>query len=666
MIVRAATAADAAAVTRLVHAAFGARPSLDPPAPALAETPATVAAEIAGRGGLVADDDGALVGSVLFGTGPGLRLTRVCSDPAVRRQGVAAALVAAAEVEAARRGLPLVSLVALRELADNVAFWTSLGYAPVPEEVFPAVNRRPHNVLLARATPVTLSVASPAAMRVLGAALGRLLRAGDLVVLTGELAAGKTTLTQGIGAGLGVRGPVTSPTFVVAREHPSLRGGPGLLHVDAYRLTGRGELDDLDLASPGSAAVTVVEWGAGLAEGLAAERLEVTVVVPVVPVVPVERGHPDATTTRTVAIRSVGGGWAQRGLAGVADLQRALDPLGSDAADATAAAATVVEDTVRSSAPGGGGQRSGALESTFLRSTELESRALPARPLESGVLRGGELESTAVRGGGLESGVSHSGLRRVVLGIDTSAGVCVAALRPVPKTRAESTDTTAVPDSAECADPRTSVHAEVLVPLVRTVLAAVGAAVTDVTQVVVGTGPAPFTGLRVGLVTARTIADALGVPLVGVCALDVLALQALQDGSAPGTGTYLVVSDARRREVYWARYRADGSPGHRRAVRVEGPGVLTPGALTPGSPGAKTTGAGTTGADSRVLGPGVGRYPDDLGPPAGPVAVSALTALRGLAADLLDATGTEPLYLRRPDVAEPIDGPASTLVASRS
>jgi len=657
VIVRAATAADAAAVTRLVHAAFGARPPLDPPAPALAETPATVAAEIAGRGGLVTDEDGALVGCVLFGTGPGLRLTRVCSDPAVRRQGIAAALVAAAEVEAARRGLPLVSLVARRELADNVAFWTSLGYAPVPEELFPAVDRRPHNLLLARATPVTLSVPSPAAMRVLGAALGRLLRAGDLVVLTGELAAGKTTLTQGIGAGLGVRGPVTSPTFVVAREHPSLHGGPGLLHVDAYRLTGRGELDDLDLASPGSAAVTVVEWGAGLAEGLAAERLEVTVEVPV------DRDHPGSTATRTVGIRSVGGGWAQRGLAGVADLQPALDALGADAADA-ADAMVIEDDTVRSAALDGDVQRSGALESAVLPSTELESGTLLAGPFESG----------ALRGGGLESGFLDGGVPSVLLGIDTSAGVCVAALRPARRAGGESTDRTGAADSAERADPRTSVHAEVLVPMVRTVLAAVGAAVTDVTQVVVGTGPAPFTGLRVGLVTARTLADALGVPLVGVCSLDVLALQALQDGSAPGTGTYLVVSDARRREVYWARYRADGPPGRRRPVRVEGPGVLAPAALAPGSlttgslrPGSLSPGPlGPHGTESTVLGPGVGRYPDDLGPPAGPAAVSALTALRGLADDLLDATGTEPLYLRRPDVAEPIDSPTPTLVASRS
>ena len=104
----------------------------------------------------------------------------------------------------------------------------------------------------------------------------RLLAAGDLVVLTGGLGAGKTTLTQGLGEGLGVRGPITSPTFVIARVHPSLVGGPDLVHVDAYRLGGVAELDDLDLDASLDEAVTVVEWGHGLAEGLAEDHLEVT------------------------------------------------------------------------------------------------------------------------------------------------------------------------------------------------------------------------------------------------------------------------------------------------------------------------------------------------------------------------------------------------------
>ncbi|MBF4769062.1 tRNA (adenosine(37)-N6)-threonylcarbamoyltransferase complex ATPase subunit type 1 TsaE [Nocardioides agariphilus] len=114
-------------------------------------------------------------------------------------------------------------------------------------------------------------------MRALGRLVGGLVRAGDLVVLSGELGAGKTTFTQGLGAGLGVRGDVTSPTFVIARVHPSLSGGPALVHADAYRLGGIDELDDLDLDASLDEAVTVVEWGTGIAEGLADSRLEVRI-----------------------------------------------------------------------------------------------------------------------------------------------------------------------------------------------------------------------------------------------------------------------------------------------------------------------------------------------------------------------------------------------------
>ena len=112
--------------------------------------------------------------------------------------------------------------------------------------------------------------------RAWGVRLGQLLHAGDLVVLTGGLGAGKTTLTQGLAEGVGVRGPITSPTFVIARVHPSLVGGPALVHVDAYRLGGFAELDDLDLDTSLEDSVTVVEWGHGLAEDLADDRLEVT------------------------------------------------------------------------------------------------------------------------------------------------------------------------------------------------------------------------------------------------------------------------------------------------------------------------------------------------------------------------------------------------------
>jgi tRNA threonylcarbamoyladenosine biosynthesis protein TsaE len=114
-------------------------------------------------------------------------------------------------------------------------------------------------------------------MREVGLRLADLVRPGDLLILSGDLGAGKTTLTQGIGEGLKVRGPITSPTFVIARVHPSLCGGPPLVHVDAYRLGGFAEVDDLDLDADLAAAVTVVEWGEGLVEGLAEDRLEIKI-----------------------------------------------------------------------------------------------------------------------------------------------------------------------------------------------------------------------------------------------------------------------------------------------------------------------------------------------------------------------------------------------------
>ncbi len=153
-----------------------------------------------------------------------------------------------------------------------------------------------------------LELATAEDTRRLGAALGRMLRAGDLVVLTGGLGAGKTTLTQGIGEGLGIRGPVTSPTFVIARVHPSTVDGPALVHVDAYRIAGALELDDLDLDASVAASVTVVEWGHGLAEGLAEDRLEV--------VLEADPG----TEARAAVVTGLGGRWASEDLAGLGDV----------------------------------------------------------------------------------------------------------------------------------------------------------------------------------------------------------------------------------------------------------------------------------------------------------------------------------------------------------
>ena len=154
-----------------------------------------------------------------------------------------------------------------------------------------------------------LPLPTPSATRDLGLRLGGLLRAGDLVVLTGELGAGKTTLTQGLAEGLGVRGPVTSPTFVIARVHPSLVGGPDLVHVDAYRLGGAVELDDLDLDADTDASVTVVEWGHGLAERLAEEYVEVVLARADSAPVGLDAADTDEAQERTATVTAVGARW---------------------------------------------------------------------------------------------------------------------------------------------------------------------------------------------------------------------------------------------------------------------------------------------------------------------------------------------------------------------
>ena len=132
-----------------------------------------------------------------------------------------------------------------------------------------------------------------------GRALGAVLQPADLVILSGSLGAGKTALTKGIGAGMGVSGTITSPTFVLARVHPAVNGGVPLVHVDAYRLAGSVELDDLDLDTDLTAAAVVIELGEGVAEQLSEQRL----------VVELERLPDD---TREATMIAVGGTWATR------------------------------------------------------------------------------------------------------------------------------------------------------------------------------------------------------------------------------------------------------------------------------------------------------------------------------------------------------------------
>lgn len=199
----------------------------------------------------------------------------------------------------------------------------------------------------------------------------------------------------------------------------------------------------------------------------------------------------------------------------------------------------------------------------------------------------------------------------LVLGIDTATDVRAGLARDG-----------VVVASGEIADRRA--HAEQLLPLVRRVLAKAGAKPAELSGIAVGVGPGPFTGLRVGVAAAVTMAEALGIPVRGVCSLDVVALEWAGRPDAPG-GEFAVVSDARRKEVYWARYAAGGA-------RTAGPFVTAPDAvpdLPLAGPGAELTGRACSG----------------------PAAVDA--GLLAAAEDLLPDAGLVPLYLRRPDAEVP-------------
>ena len=159
-----------------------------------------------------------------------------------------------------------------------------------------------------------LTIATPEEMAALGATIARQLRAGDLVALNGELGAGKTTLTRGLGEALAVRGTVTSPTFVLARTHPREHGGPPLVHVDAYRLGGAAELDDLDIDF--AASIVVVEWAAGMLDGVADDWLEVSIERPTGGPTPgLDAEDEDAVEPREVTITGHGERWSRLKLA---------------------------------------------------------------------------------------------------------------------------------------------------------------------------------------------------------------------------------------------------------------------------------------------------------------------------------------------------------------
>ena len=271
LTLRVATPDDAPELLRVIRAAFSARPPVDPPADALGDTIDDIAAALRAGAGIVAEADGELVGGLLIDLNDGVAtLRRVSVLPTWSRNGLARSIVEAAFGVAAELGAHTAQLIAREEFPQLIQWWRDGG--------FEVIDTVPHGVLMSRDLPVVVDVPTPEAMHALGVKLAGILRRGDLIVASGDLGAGKTTLTQGIGAGLGVEGPVISPTFVISRVHRSTGDGPHLVHVDAYRLGDGSELADIDLDASLSESVTLVEWGRGLAEWLADDRLEIDIV----------------------------------------------------------------------------------------------------------------------------------------------------------------------------------------------------------------------------------------------------------------------------------------------------------------------------------------------------------------------------------------------------
>jgi len=273
LVVSIASPQQAAAMIEVIHSAFGARPQVDPPSDAADETAETLAAKLRHGSGIFAQVEGRPAGVIVVLPDPDAagtaRFSRVSVHPDLQRHGIASAMVAAAEELAAIRGFERVELLARTEFGEFIAFWQHRGFV---------VDRRvDHGVILAKPLPLAIKVPTSEAMVRLGERLAKLLQRGDVILAAGDLGAGKTTLTQGIGRGLGSEGPIISPTFVLSRIHPSRIGRPTLMHVDAYRLSTASELDDLDLDAAVADSITVVEWGQGIADSLSDDRLEIDI-----------------------------------------------------------------------------------------------------------------------------------------------------------------------------------------------------------------------------------------------------------------------------------------------------------------------------------------------------------------------------------------------------
>jgi tRNA threonylcarbamoyladenosine biosynthesis protein TsaB len=208
-------------------------------------------------------------------------------------------------------------------------------------------------------------------------------------------------------------------------------------------------------------------------------------------------------------------------------------------------------------------------------------------------------------------------LEVVLLAFDTATPAVTVALYDGERVVAERTTVDAMR------------HGELLAPAIAAVLADAGLVRQDLTALAVGVGPGPFTGLRVGLMTARTLGVVLGIPVYGVCTLDVLAAEAVDTGTA--NEPFAVATDARRKEVYWATYDAEGA-------RLTGPEVLKPATVATAGP---------------VVGRGAVLYPDSFPGGHGPEHPSAAVLARAVAEERAELHDPEPMYLRRPDAAEP-------------
>ncbi len=290
-------AVDLLAVSR---AAFAARPALGAPPAALSDTAESLAGVLReGRGYLLLVEDAPAASLVEVRESGVARLGRVSVLPEYQRLGLASFAVAAVTEEMALRGEPAVTVLARKEYAPVQQWWARRGFEQTGESGNCWVLTAP--------LPIVVEAPDAEVMRAIGRRLASVLAPGDLLVASGNLGAGKTTLTQGIGDGLGVSGPVISPTFVLSRIHPPVADGPALVHVDAYRLGDAAELEDLDLDASMADSVTLVEWGTGLAEGLASDRLEIDI----------RRGLDPDDETRRVFFTPVGERWDRAALAAV-------------------------------------------------------------------------------------------------------------------------------------------------------------------------------------------------------------------------------------------------------------------------------------------------------------------------------------------------------------